>query len=238
LPGLSVTAPTGVALFDVDGTLIRGTSLFRFLEYRMAAEGRPAGDYRRERRRLAELTTRGAPRVVTNREYFASYRDLVAAEVVGLGKAWFLAEQAQGSLFHLEVVRALFRHRSRGHLVVLVSGSFAPCLAPVAGALGADVVLCTEPTVRSGRFTGEVTTPMIGERKATAVAELLTTIEVGELWAYGDHPSDLPMLEAAAEPVVVGADPGLAAVAAARRWRRLPVTGRPLPTPLPVPVPG
>lgn len=223
-----------VALFDVDGTLIRGTSLFRFLEYRMAAEGRPAADYHRERGRLAGLTAGGAARAVTNREYFASYRGLAVGKVAELGRDWFAAERAQGSFFHSEAVRALFRHRSRGHLVVLVSGSFAPCLTPVAEALGVETVLCTEPEISDGRFTGEVAAPMIGERKAAAIAGLLGAAEVGELWAYGDHPSDLPMLETASAPVVVGDDPRLADVATARGWRKLPVAGRPLPTPLPV----
>lgn len=222
-----------VALFDVDGTLVRGTSLFRFLEYRMAAQGRPADDYHRERRRLAELTRSGAPREVTNREYFASYRGAAAAEVAELGRAWFDAEMAQGSFFHAEVVAALERHRERGDLVVLVSGSFPACLAPVAELLGVETVRCTEPEVRDGRYTGRVVAPMVGEQKALAVAELLATLDVGSAWAYGDHASDLPMLEPATTPVVVGHDPLMVRIAAERRWRRIPVFDQPLPTPLP-----
>lgn len=229
----TTTRSTEVALFDVDGTLTRGTTMFRFLEYRMAAEGRSPGDYLRERRRLTELTRGGAPREVTNREYFTSYRGLAEHDILELGRAWFREEQSQGSFFHAETVRSLAWHQARGHLVVFVSGSFAACLDPIAEFLGVTTVLCSEPEISAGRFTGNVAVPMVADRKAAAVRDLLSNRDVRATWAYGDHSSDLPMLAAATVPIVVGGDPEFAAVAEQRGWQRVATSGHPLPTPRP-----
>jgi phosphoserine phosphatase len=69
------------------------------------------------------------------------------------------------------------------------------------------------PLVRDGRYTGEVVRPMIGEGKREAVLALLRDhpggVDPRECYAYGDHPSDLPMLECVGNPRVVGGNPDL-----------------------------
>jgi HAD superfamily hydrolase (TIGR01490 family) len=113
----------------------------------------------------------------------------------------------------------LAAHRAAGRTVVLVSGSFPACLEPVAAHLGADRVLCSRPEIAHGRYTGWIGTPMIGEAKAAAVAAVLDELAPGTpSWAYGDHDSDLPMLEQVTTPVVVGADAALTRVARERGW--------------------
>jgi phosphoserine phosphatase len=122
-------------------------------------------------------------------------------------------------------VLAIFnRHAAAGDLLVLASGSFPACLDPIAEHLGADVLLCSRPRVHAGRYTGELAAPLIGETKATAarVEAWTRAIELGECFAYGDHASDLPLLEVAGAAGVIGDDPVLNAVAERRRWARLP----------------
>jgi phosphoserine phosphatase len=41
-------------------------------------------------------------------------------------------------------------------------------------------------------------------------------VDPARCWAYGDHPSDLPMLDLVGNPVAVGDDPAVAAHLAAR----------------------
>ena len=52
---------------------------------------------------------------------------------------------------------------------------------------------------------------MVGEAKREALAELVARLAVParDCFAYGDHTSDLPMLESVGTPVVVGGDPVL-----------------------------
>lgn len=77
-------------------------------------------------------------------------------------------------------------------------------------------MLAAEPAIESGVLTGElVGPPMIGEGKRRAVRALLArrpAIDPGDCHAYGDHVSDLPMLQEVGHPTVVGGSPELLAL--------------------------
>lgn len=212
------------AFFDVDGTLITVRSIFRFLEFDMAARGLPATEYDRAMRQLGKLHAARVPREDVNRAYFGLWAGLDEAETVARGVRWFETERDRGELFHPDVLAAFRRHAQTGHRTVLVSGSFPACLDPIAELLGADAVLCSRPEVRAGCYTGRIATPMIGEAKAAAVrAEVVAhRLDLSASFAYGDHSSDLPVLRLVGSPVVVGDDPVLTGEAVRLGWARLP----------------
>ncbi|MBX6766741.1 MAG: HAD-IB family hydrolase [Actinomadura rubrobrunea] len=201
------------AFFDVDETLINVTSIFSFLRYDMAVRGRPAADFRRAMDELAELRAAGASRVETNRAFYRNFAGRDVREVARRGREWFNRCRAEGGLFNEEVLATLRWHSAEGHLIVLVSGSFPACLEPIADFVSADLVLCSRPEIRDGRYTGELAEPMIGERKRQAVIRAAGErgIALDRSYAYGDNISDLPLLESVGHPVVVGGDPGLRA---------------------------
>ncbi|GHG99354.1 HAD family hydrolase [Streptomyces rubradiris] len=228
------------AFFDVDGTVTNVTCMFRFLEYRLAAEGHPPSVYRHERQRLKAMTAAGVPRTETNRASFASYAGADVRAVARLAEDWFRAELRSGPFFNEHVVDALRRHQREGHLVVLVSGSFRACLAPVARHLGADIVVCSEPETADGRYTGRVTAPMIGVAKAEAVRALAArgALDLAASTAYGDHVSDLPLLRLTGRAVVVGDDPVMRELARLNGWPRWPRTPADPGVPTAAPPPG
>ncbi|MFC4032357.1 HAD-IB family hydrolase [Streptomyces polygonati] len=211
------------AFFDVDDTLITVTSIFRFLEFHLAAAGRPPAEYRAVRQRLRAMGAAGAQRAELLAEYYRVFEGEEEAAVAASGRRWFAAELAAGGLFHPRAVECFRSHAAAGHRTVLVSGAFPPCLDPLAAHLGADAVLCSRPLVEDGRYTGTIGAPMIGAVKAAALrAEAAAHgIDLAVSAAYGDHVSDLPMLELVGDPAVVGDDPVLAAHAARRGWRHL-----------------
>lgn len=215
-----MAAALRAAFFDVDGTLTARTTLFDFLAFEMARRGLPPDEYRAARERLAALTAAGAPRTATNREYFRLFADRSAAELAGLGRAWFHAALAEGGFFLPEALAAYRGHRRRGELTVLVSGSFAPCVEPIAARLGADAVLCTRPEIRAGRYTGRVRAPMVDDEKARAVRRLARTrgLDLARCYGYADHVSDLPFLRTVGHPAVVGGDPRMRAEAERNGW--------------------
>ena len=57
------------------------------------------------------------------------------------------------------VLALLRQHQEQGHLVALVSGTFAPWLEVVAGRLGMDHSIGTVLEVRDGRYTGRIIRP-------------------------------------------------------------------------------
>ncbi|WP_064742992.1 HAD family hydrolase [Pseudonocardia spinosispora] len=221
-----MSVPT-IAFFDVDETVITVKSMFRFLEFYLAATGRPPEEYRRIRAELKALTESGMSREDTNRRYYRSFAGEPVARVRELGQDWFDQERRAGGLFHLATVGSLALHHFAGHKTVLVSGSFPPCVQPVATAVGADAVLCTVIREADAEYVGVVDRPMIGAAKADAARQFADAdgVELIDCWAYGDHASDLGLLSAVGHPVVVGGDPVLADHAQRHHWRRLAASG-------------
>jgi HAD superfamily hydrolase (TIGR01490 family) len=225
---------TRIAYFDVDGTLTTGTSLFGFLDYYLSATGHPPQDYQRAQQKLKAMTAMGVPREETNRAYFDNLVGAQAADVTDLAQEWFKSELRQGGYFNPHAVQALSEHQAAGHVTILVSGSFPALLEPIAAHLGTDETWCTSPEISHGRYTGRLTAPpMIGRHKAEAVlvAASAHRADVGECTGYGDHASDLPMLETTGHAVVVGGDEELRRTARARGWRLLPSASPMMPPP-------
>ncbi|MEU6669332.1 HAD-IB family hydrolase [Streptomyces sp. NPDC046727] len=218
-------SPRRLAFFDVDGTLTTGTTLFRFLRYYLAAQGQRPDVYEQCRQRLKAMTAVGVPREATNRAYFTNFRGADSTAVSDLGRAWFERELSQGGFLNPSAVDALNRHRSRGDTVVFVSGSFPAVLRPIAEHLGVTDVWATAPEIADGRYTGELLgTPMIGAAKADAarLAASVHGVSLADCSAYGDHLSDLPLLNAVGAPVAVAGDPRLDQHARLHRWTVLP----------------
>lgn len=206
--------PAYLVFCDVDETLIDCKSMFEFLRFQLVRRHGAAGEERYQalagelRRRSAE----GAPREAVNRTYYRAYAGESAAEITALGREWFSLASADPGFFIGSTLAELNRHRALGAEVVLVSGSFAPCLEPIAAHVGAGHVLCTSPLVAGGRYTGEVLEPVIGEGKRAVVLRALAEhpgVSPRDCFAYGDHLSDLPMLDCVGSPRAVGDDPAV-----------------------------
>jgi HAD superfamily hydrolase (TIGR01490 family) len=197
---------------DVDETLITVKSMFDFLHYQLVRRQSVAGEeeYERIMAVVRRLASDGTPRADINRFYYRHYAGESVEAIGRLAEDWFAERTASGVGFYIESTRqALIAHRAAGATVVLVSGSFLPLLDPLAHAVGADAVLCTRPLVAEGRYTGEVETPVIGVGKESAVRRMLESrpdVDPHDCWAYGDHVSDLPMLDLVGHPVAVGED--------------------------------
>ncbi|MFC9326847.1 HAD family hydrolase [Kitasatospora sp. NPDC057015] len=216
------------AFFDVDETLITAKSMFEFLRHWLALNGDDGSEYRERAAELRGIAARGLPREVGNRLYYRAFAGAPVAAVLAAGRAWYGDYRRRPDAFVTAGVAALARHRAAGDEVVLVSGSFEACLRPLALDLGADRVLCSEPLVgEDGRYTGMTGTSMIGEAKSLAVARTIGELglRAGDCYGYGDHSSDLDMLDAVGHPVVIGADPVLNERAQERGWPVLSAAG-------------
>ncbi|WP_435112149.1 HAD family hydrolase [Nocardiopsis synnemataformans] len=208
------------AFFDVDETLISDKSMFSFLAFYLRERGEPSSVYDRLAGELRGRARQGTPREDVNRAYYRLYRGEARATVAASGRRWFAERVRDPGFLHTRAVDELDRHRAAGADTVLLSGSFFACLDPVAEALGATAALGSEPVVRGGLFTGEVTRTMIGRAKGEAAAEFAASrgLSLPDSHGYGDHISDLALLEAVGHPHVVAGDPDLRAHAVARGW--------------------
>lgn len=215
------------AFFDVDETLIRIKSMFSFKEFfcHNCAEGSGSAgvpERRRFMRNMGDYQRRGMSREFINRKYYESYRGLRPEDVCDCARKWFSSLKAEISDLYVKPTIDLLRgHRASGEEPVLVSGSSVEILAPLAEELGVRHVLATRLEVRDGRYTGRILPPqMIGRGKRQALEAFIQKhgALAEECFAYGDHPSDLPMLEAVGNPNAVGDDARLKAIAAELGW--------------------
>jgi HAD superfamily phosphoserine phosphatase-like hydrolase len=89
---------------------------------------------------------------------------------------------------------------------VLVSASLGAYLRPFGEMLGVDAVLCADVADDGKVYLDHLAAPNCrGREKAVRLSAWLTEhqLSADELWAYGDSPSDAPLLAMAPHPVWV-----------------------------------
>ena len=114
------------------------------------------------------------------------------------------------------------RHQAAGHTLVLVSASVRYMLEPVTKDLGFDHLLCTDlEMLNDGQLTGSTEGPIcIDKHKRDAIRKLAHRhhIQLNQSHAYGNHQSDIPMLETVGHPSVVEPTPRLRKKALSEGW--------------------
>jgi len=212
-----------VALFDVDGVVLRGKGLNHFARYLVArGEAKPVlamrGAWYALGHRLGWLDGGTVLRRVAS-AYLAGRR---AEDLARQGEEWFVERGA--AAIYQETAELVRHYRRAGTPVVLLSGGMNFLVAPVARALGAVRWAAVEPEVKDGVLTGRLREPLcINEGKlywANAVARELG-VRLDECTFYTDDAGDLALLELVGEPVTVNPDPRLRREAGRRGWRVL-----------------
>jgi HAD superfamily hydrolase (TIGR01490 family) len=195
------------ALFDFDGTLIRGDSILLLCAYAHRKKLVGAGYM------LAALWTAvryGLRLLPPERAKERALRFLAGkpkAEADALVADFYATVLAPR--LRPDGVKAVRDHAAAGHRTLLVSASSAFYLAPVREALGFDDVIATRwdadaNGVLTGRVCGE---NCRGVQKALRLAEYLAAkgdrLDFETSAAYGDSYGDLPMLRLCRHPVAV-----------------------------------
>ncbi len=119
--------------------------------------------------------------------------------------------------------RAVEHHRARGDLLAIVTGASPYAAHPLARRLDIPHVVASELEVDDrGIFTGRFVAPLCyGDGKIVRTKRLAEEhgFALEESTFYSDSYTDLPLLEAVAEPVVINPDPRLERIAKKRGWR-------------------
>jgi len=214
------TARTGrVAVFDLDRTMLRGSSLARFGRAAVKRGIVSRSAVRRQLVREAVFAARGLSPMALER-VSASLLQLVSgretAPLVSLA-------QEMGPTLALEAYPAarwlLEWHREAGDLCILVSAAPQDLVDAVGSALGFHLTVGTVPEVAAGRLTGRLAGALChGRGKLLRLHQAVGPVDLTGATAYADSGSDVPLLEACRHPVAVNPDRRLRAVAGARGW--------------------
>ena len=216
------TPERAAAFFDLDRTLIEGSSAVHF-----ARAARAAGLV--SRRRLARdawANLRFRLEGSTDERADALRQrilDLIAGvrvrDLARLGPRILSGVLPRLYPEMLETAHAHQDAGRRAYIVTAASNELAEALARV---LAFDGGVGARSEISDGVYTGRPEGPFTyGEGKAAAVRRLAEEegIDLGASYAYSDSASDLPMLRAVGHPVAVNPDRGLAAVAGEEGWR-------------------
>jgi HAD superfamily hydrolase (TIGR01490 family) len=214
------------AFFDLDKTLLPGSSLFPLARemYRqgyfdMRDIARLAVDQLRFRAVGAEAE---APMERARAASLEAIRGRGRDEVIEVGRA--VAREELVPRVYPQAVELISRHKRAGREVYIASSSPEDYIALLADALGADGVVGTKAEVVGGRYTGELDGPMVhGPEKAARVKELAAerNLDLSRSFAYSDSINDLPLLELVGNPVAMNPDRRLAVVARRRGYHVL-----------------
>jgi HAD superfamily hydrolase (TIGR01490 family) len=203
---------TAAAIFDVDGTLVRGgterlffrhlvqtrrLSLPRTISFLVGLAAEPGSRYR-------------------NKSYLAG---LAVADMEILGHRCF--QEIILPRLRPPVVARLKAHQSEGRKIILLTGSLVFLMLPLQEHLNADWLIATELAYINGRFTGEITgLHPRGENKRLLLEELARhqSLDLSCSSAYGNHEEDTHLLDSVGHPVAVSPTRALKRLARKRGW--------------------
>lgn len=221
--GIRAMSARSAAFFDLDNTLISGSSLFH-LGWGGFKRGMfsPLEAARFTLANLRFVLTRkelaGAPRIWGN--FAASFvKGAEVAEMVSIGRE-IIDESIRPAIRRL-VVEMAQRHLERGNEVWIVTASPQELSQMLADNLGFTGGIGTRAEVVEGRYTGRIPQGILhGPEKAKAVVSLAGErgIDLATSSAYSDSINDLPMLLSVGFPNAVTPDRELARKAARSGW--------------------
>ncbi|NQY56455.1 MAG: HAD-IB family hydrolase [Ilumatobacteraceae bacterium] len=215
-------ARTGIAVFDLDRTLLTGSSATVFgqalTDAGLAGETPAvAGLLARVYETFGENWLMMQPARLASRRATGWNVDAVADAMEHAA----VELERQVLPFALQEIEM---HQAAGRPVVLATTSPRPFVQPFADRLGIDGLVATDWERDGNEFTGRVDGEFLwGRAKADAVAERADElagqqVDLRHSYAYSDSYFDAPLLDMVGHPVAVNPDLQLLALAGIRGW--------------------
>jgi len=214
--------PRAAAFFDLDKTLVEGSSAIDFarasfkrglmsrrqlasdlwanLKFRLNGSTDEGTDLLRDRVLDAIAGTRVVDLMRLRPDVFATLLPRVYPEM--LHEAW--------------------EHQDAGRPIYIVTAASQEMAESLAHVLGFDGAIGTRSEIEDGVYTGRPDGPLTyRDGKPVAMREVAERedIDLAESYAYSDSESDLPMLRCVGHPVAVNPDAELERVARQEGWR-------------------
>lgn len=212
---------SSAAFFDLDRTLMSGSSAFSFVRA-MHREGMlPMPRLVADTLRSIAFRLFGA-----SEEQSQALRDRILESVAGTGTETFrrmaptVVEQLLPRI-RPEAQALLDMHAEAGRDVYIISASPVEIVGELARAIDITGGLGTSSEIVDGVYTGRLAAPFCyGEGKAVLIRKLVAEkgYDLSLCYAYSDSGSDLPMMQLVGHPVAVNPDRTLMSVAHRRGW--------------------
>ena len=208
------------AFFDLDGTLVAGYTAAAQTRYRLRRRDLRVVEFLtivqlavqfRLGRRAFETLIEGSARTIKGR---------LARDVDAMGERIF--QRSVADLIYPEMRELVRAHQRRGHTVVLSSSALTNQVAPVAGYLGIEHIVCNRLVAdEQGILTGEIEPPVVwGPTKASGVQQFAADhqVDLASSYFYADGDEDLSLMCLVGHPRPTNPGPRMAKVAVQRGW--------------------
>ena len=210
------------AFFDLDGTIVEGTSGLRFARFLF-------------RRRILPLKTSliiPSLKIFYDlvkgevNKYMDEVDDMLGTSMKGVKKS-LVQEQAkqyaglEKHYMRANIVKVINNHKKNGVKLFMLSASPDELVKEVGKMLGFDESIGTRIETRGGIYTGRVLKPsLIGKDRVEIVKKLAKkyNINLNQSFAYGNCVNDVPVLETVGNPVAVNPNKYLKPIAVKNNW--------------------
>lgn len=218
----TITATDRVAIFDLDRTLIPGSSLLP-----LARQLARRGVIDRSRlfgvvARNARFTRAGADVPTAERLAGEALAAVAGASAEVVREAVLDAAVEVVRAFRPNMRRLVAQHTAKGELCVILSAAPQELLEHVARLGDVEFGIGTRVEVVDGVVTGRLDGPFChGPAKLARLRDELPGIDLQLATAYSDAGSDLPLLEACGTPIAVRPDRLLRAAVRRHGWEQV-----------------
>lgn len=209
-----------LAIFDLDNTLLGGDSDYlwgRWLVQHQLVDG---AFYERENQRFYSEYKSGTMDIFEFLRFaLRPLADNDLDELLALRQRFM--EEVIRPIMLPAAQRLVDEHRAKGHTLLIITATNRFVTEPIATAFGIDQLIATDPEIRDGCYTGNVSgTPSFREGKVERLNQWLKEngYNLASSWFYSDSLNDLPLLEMVTHPVAVDADDTLTYHAQTKGW--------------------
>ena len=198
----------GLALFDLDNTLIAGDSDYLwgcFLVEQGIVDGKL---YESENQRFYDLYKIGKLDIHEFHRFQLKILTQHSMETLEQWRSRYIEEKITPVL--LAKAEALIeQHRQQQDTLVVITATNRFITGPIAELYNIQHLLATEPEIINGRYSGAITgVPCFQDGKVEQLESWLEArqLTLDDSWFYSDSHNDLPLLNRVSHPVAVDPD--------------------------------
>jgi len=227
MPGNTEQAMTnpkisGVAFFDVDDTILKGSSGIMLAKYMFLTRGEGASpSYIFDMARaIIDVKTGAVDYDNLVEKGLSQFRGRTLAEVEQIAQGCF-DRYMRRSVYRL-AYREIRNHQAEGRHAVLLTASFKTLIDPLAEFLGVDHSITLKPIYENGVLTGHAEKPFCYHGGKLILAKEYAQeygVSLDDCYFYSDSSSDLPLMEKVGHPRPTCPDPTLKRLAILKNWR-------------------
>lgn len=209
-----------LAIFDLDNTLLAGDSDHAWGEFLVEQGIVDAELYKRSNDRFFDDYQQGRLDIRTYLEFALKPLTEHPAQQLFQWREQFVREKIDPIILPKgrELIAA---HRDQGDTLLIITATNRFVTEPIAGRLGIEHLIATDPEWLDGRYTGRIVgTPSFREGKIERLHQWLASRDESLHGAsfYSDSHNDIPLLELVDHPFAVDPDAQLQALSQARNW--------------------